>query len=68
MNPDGFEASSTHNCGENANSRENANHIDLNRNFPDQFGRTEGSLQPETKVWLFGSIVCLARLWHYFYF
>ena len=50
MNPDGFEASNTNNCGENWGTRENANRIDLNRNFPDQFGRTEGALQPETKV------------------
>ena len=50
MNPDGFEASSPSDCGETSFTRENANRVDLNRNFPDQFGRTEGSLQPETKA------------------
>ena len=49
MNPDGFEASSTNACGEYS-GRENHNNIDLNRNFPDQFGRSYGEIQPETKV------------------
>ena len=49
MNPDGFAASSSNNCGE-LHGRNNANDIDLNRNFEDRFDRQEGALQPETKV------------------
>ncbi|GLG92487.1 Carboxypeptidase D [Gryllus bimaculatus] len=39
MNPDGFEASSEGTCDSlpNFEGRENANHKDLNRDFPDQF-------------------------------
>ena len=38
MNPDGFHAA----------QRGNANHVDLNRNFPDQFASNYASRQPET--------------------
>ncbi|XP_058806975.1 LOW QUALITY PROTEIN: carboxypeptidase D-like [Phymastichus coffea] len=39
LNPDGFEKSREGMCNslENYTGRENANHVDLNRNFPDQF-------------------------------
>ncbi|XP_071946432.1 carboxypeptidase D-like isoform X2 [Antedon mediterranea] len=47
MNPDGHEiASPSDTTG--LLGRENANHIDLNRNFPDQFGRSTGVPQVET--------------------
>ncbi len=48
MNPDGFENSRAGMC--EGGWRENSNRLDLNRNFPDQFGRQEGAMQPETKV------------------
>ena len=40
MNPDGY----------SARTRENANHVDLNRNFPDMFNEpyTDGDREPET--------------------
>lgn len=37
MNPDGFEKSMEGDCGGNHHGRENANNLDLNRSFPDQF-------------------------------
>lgn len=43
MNPDGFEKSEEGKCDSKRGftGRENANHVDLNRNFPDQFnGKT----------------------------
>ncbi|KAL0114982.1 hypothetical protein PUN28_010506 [Cardiocondyla obscurior] len=41
MNPDGFETSLEGKCEskEDFSGRENANHVDLNRDFPDQFDR-----------------------------
>ncbi|KYM95838.1 Carboxypeptidase D [Cyphomyrmex costatus] len=41
MNPDGFEKSVEGKCDSNDDfsGRENANHVDLNRDFPDQFDR-----------------------------
>ncbi|EFN82672.1 Carboxypeptidase D [Harpegnathos saltator] len=41
MNPDGFEKSVEGKCEskEDYSGRENANHVDLNRDFPDQFAR-----------------------------
>ena len=47
MNPDGYtEAREGDCCG--LQGRYNANDHDLNRNFPDRFGRTEKDQQPET--------------------
>uniref|UniRef100_A0AAY4D733 Peptidase M14 domain-containing protein n=1 Tax=Denticeps clupeoides TaxID=299321 RepID=A0AAY4D733_9TELE len=37
MNPDGFEVSVEGDCVGKAGGRENAEHVDLNRSFPDQF-------------------------------
>ena len=51
LNPDGFERGKPENC--NSPGRENANMVDLNRDFPDQFENLEGNdlisgRQPET--------------------
>ena len=48
LNPDGFAAAEEGDCGDmqsGGEGRENANRVDLNRNFPDQFrdGSTEAS-------------------------
>lgn len=40
MNPDGFERSKEGDCVGDNGGRGNGKHIDLNRNFPDQFGGT----------------------------
>lgn len=37
MNPDGFERAEEGNCTGGSDARENANHYDLNRSFPDQY-------------------------------
>ena len=53
MNPDGYEvALGTKQAGTNSYlvGRYNANGVDLNRNFPDRFGRSEGDIQPETRA------------------
>ncbi|XP_059494285.1 carboxypeptidase M-like [Stegostoma tigrinum] len=47
MNPDGFEKSIVGKCT-GTNGRYNSNKMDLNRNFPDPFGKTTESLEPET--------------------
>ena len=54
LNPDGYEASQEGACDNNRLGRNNANNVDLNRNFPDQFrdGADRDSLlrgrEPET--------------------
>ncbi|KAH9525525.1 hypothetical protein Btru_001621 [Bulinus truncatus] len=50
MNPDGFEMATEGDCVSSGGTsgRENANQVDLNRNFPDQFGGNKGDVQPET--------------------
>ena len=49
MNPDGFEKSTEGSC--EGGHRTNANEIDLNRNFPDQFSPNRKlDIQPETQV------------------
>ncbi|XP_058117990.1 carboxypeptidase D isoform X2 [Anopheles coustani] len=49
MNPDGYEMADIHDK-ENLRGRSNANNVDLNRNFPDQFGRNQWNAhqEPET--------------------
>lgn len=47
MNPDGYEHSYP---GSSLQGRYNANGVDLNRNFPDRFGHSSGSIQPETRA------------------
>ncbi|CAG5115880.1 unnamed protein product, partial [Candidula unifasciata] len=47
MNPDGFERAKLGDCV-GTEGRPNANGVDLNRNFPDQFGGSQGDIQPET--------------------
>ncbi|GFY39431.1 carboxypeptidase D [Trichonephila inaurata madagascariensis] len=51
MNPDGYE-NSREGDFDGMDGRENANGVDLNRNFPDQFGPTKENaiLQPETRA------------------
>nr|XP_012140788.1 PREDICTED: carboxypeptidase D-like [Megachile rotundata] len=47
MNPDGFEKSEEGKCDskKDFSGRENANHVDLNRDFPDQFNMRTNHLQ-----------------------
>lgn len=49
MNPDGY-SSAQEGDYSSVRGRYNANGIDLNRNFPDRFGRETGSVQPETQA------------------
>ena len=49
MNPDGFEHAVLGDCN-GVTGRGNHYNIDLNRNFPDQFGGNEGQIQPETQA------------------
>ncbi|XP_075407424.1 carboxypeptidase M [Tenrec ecaudatus] len=49
MNPDGFEAVQKPDCYY-SEGRENYNHYDLNRNFPDAFEFNNVSRQPETEA------------------
>ncbi|XP_078407394.1 carboxypeptidase M-like [Cetorhinus maximus] len=49
MNPDGFEKSTVGKCT-GTRGRYNSNQIDLNRNFPDPFGKTASPLEPETEA------------------
>ena len=47
MNPDGYEYSYP---GSQLQGRYNGNGVDLNRDFPDRFGRSLDSIQPETRA------------------
>ena len=49
MNPDGYSIAQEGDYG-GVVGRRNDNGIDLNRNFPDRFGRQQGSIQPETQA------------------
>ncbi|XP_072908788.1 carboxypeptidase M-like [Hemitrygon akajei] len=49
MNPDGFEISHAGKCS-GTRGRYNSNNMDLNRNFPDIFGKSASSLEPETEA------------------
>jgi carboxypeptidase D len=49
LNPDGHASSTDAACGQ-YRGRNNANNVDLNRNFPDQYDPTTPNLQPETKA------------------
>ncbi|CAH0402906.1 unnamed protein product [Chilo suppressalis] len=49
MNPDGYERSKVGDYS-SMRGRANANHVDLNRNFPDQFGPTKDNLTPQPET------------------
>ncbi|NP_001191551.1 carboxypeptidase D precursor [Aplysia californica] len=49
MNPDGFEKAKINDCM-GVGGRGNYYNVDLNRNFPDQFGGNKEKVQPETKA------------------
>ncbi|CAG9791234.1 unnamed protein product [Diatraea saccharalis] len=49
MNPDGYEKSKVGDYS-SMRGRANAHHVDLNRNFPDQFGPTKDNLTPEPET------------------
>ena len=67
MNPDGFEQAAEGQCGGEV-GRPNSKHIDLNRNFPDQFDPNTGhNIQPETKAlidWIEGTNFILSANLH----
>ena len=45
LNPDGYESSVEGACDNNRRGRNNANNVDLNRNFPRQFDEPQGDLR-----------------------
>ncbi|KXJ79140.1 hypothetical protein RP20_CCG002230 [Aedes albopictus] len=49
MNPDGYEISEMEDK-DNLKGRSNANNVDLNRNFPDQFGRNNYNMKQEPET------------------
>merc|ERR1719295_94375 len=49
MNPDGYEHSYEGDCS-GVTGRRNANNVDLNRNFPDQYFSPTHVQQPETRA------------------
>lgn len=50
LNPDGFEYASEGSCQSKSRGRENANGVDLNRNFPDQFdSEVDAALRASTR-------------------
>ncbi|XP_039751750.1 carboxypeptidase D-like isoform X2 [Pararge aegeria] len=49
MNPDGYEHASISDY-DSSRGRSNANNIDLNRNFPDQYGPTRDNSEPEPET------------------
>lgn len=49
MNPDGYEIAQEGDYS-GLRGRYNANGVDLNRNFPDRFSRSQSSIQPETQA------------------
>ena len=69
LNPDGYEASQEGACDNNRRGRNNANNIDLNRNFPKQFDEPQNDLrrlkegrEPETLAvmnWITRSVIIL---------
>lgn len=52
LNPDGFEKSEEGKCDSKTDfsGRENANHVDLNRDFPDQFNRRISQLRKDGSI------------------
>ncbi len=73
MNPDGFEKGIEGKCVDQPRSRNNANGVDLNRDFPDQFFATEKRMnsvvnrQPETQAlmkWILGNKFVLSANLH----
>lgn len=67
MNPDGFENAREGECG-GEKGRGNANLVDLNRNFPDQYsGAPRHEIQPETQAiinWIEGQKFVLSANLH----
>ena len=68
MNPDGYELAVKEGKGDWLVGRTNANSVDLNRNFPDQFAATpNAAIQPESQAimsWIKHSNVVLAANLH----